>query len=191
MSIDDRVYRTCTYLAGDWTNDHDAIEQIIKWNEGDKWSLHFNDVHKLTQSSDESNNCSIKESLRKRLLVSKKFVLVVGDKTDDLRSGACYLCPYYKSYYVGMSLKYSCKHNLTIDNRSFVEYECEMAKLDYDNGKMEIVVLYNSCYVDKNKCPAILRNIGEHIPMKHKTLFLSREFTTWDYNAVKDAIEKK
>ena len=188
MNIDDRVYRTCTYLAGDWTNDHDAIEQIKTWNEGDKWSLHFNDVHKLTQSYDESNNCSIKASLRKRLMVSKKFVLIVGNNTDELRSGACYLCPYCERRYEGMDLKYSCKHNLSIDNRSFVEYECEMAKLDYDNGKMEIIVLYNSCRVDRNKCPTVLRDIGEHIPMKHRNPFFPNEIT-WDYNAIRDALD--
>ncbi len=188
MNIDDRIYRTCTYLAGDWTNDQDAIKQIQKWNEGDKWSLHFNDVHKLTQSSDASNNCSIKESLRKRLMISKKFVLVVGDKTNELKSGACHLCPYCERRYEGINLKYSCKHNLPIDNRSFVEYECEMAKLDYDNDKMEIIVLYNSDKVDKSKCPEILRNIGIHIPMKHRILYFPSEIT-WDYNNVKDAID--
>jgi len=56
--------RTKTYIAGDWDNDIDAINQLHKWNLGDKWSLHFVDVHSLTQSYDTSLYCSIKDSLR-------------------------------------------------------------------------------------------------------------------------------
>ena len=32
MAITDRVYRTCTYIAGDWENDFDAVNQLKKWN---------------------------------------------------------------------------------------------------------------------------------------------------------------
>lgn len=35
------AYRTRTYITGEWDGDSDAIDQIYKWNEGDKWNLHF------------------------------------------------------------------------------------------------------------------------------------------------------
>ncbi len=188
MSIDDRKYRTCTYIAGDWTGDKDAIEQIMTWNEGNKWGLHFTDVHKLTQSYDESYNCSIKASLRKRMTISKRFVLIVGDNTKTLRSGACCLCPNY------IIRKYtntaSCTHGGSIDNRSYVDYECGMAKLDYDNGAIEIVVLYNSVNVDKSKCPETLRSIGRHLAMRHWTEnCFGYRHTDWDYTAVKRVLD--
>ena len=71
MAITDRTYRTCTYIAGDWTGDSSAIEELHKWNESDHWGLSFTDVHSLTQSRDSSQNCSIKSSLRTRMNYSK------------------------------------------------------------------------------------------------------------------------
>lgn len=35
------AYRTRTYISGEWDCDSDAIDQIYKWNESDKWNLHF------------------------------------------------------------------------------------------------------------------------------------------------------
>ena len=69
------TYRTKTYIAGDWTGDSDAIEQLYKWNDSKYWSLHFIDAHDLTQAKDSSLNCSIKASLKTRLDASKTFVL--------------------------------------------------------------------------------------------------------------------
>ena len=80
--------RTKTYIAGDWDNDYDAVEQLRKWNDGKYWSLSFVDAHDMTQSSDASQNCSIKKSLALRMDASKTFVLIVGDKTASLRSGS-------------------------------------------------------------------------------------------------------
>ena len=70
--------RTKTYIAGDWTGDKDAVEQLHKWNDSKYWGLSFKDAHEITQSSDSSQNCSIKASLRTRLDISKTFVLIVG-----------------------------------------------------------------------------------------------------------------
>ena len=33
------TYRTKTYIAGDWSGDKDAIEQIYKWKDSDYWGL--------------------------------------------------------------------------------------------------------------------------------------------------------
>lgn len=92
MDIDDLKNRTKTYLAGDWTGDKDAIGKLHQWNESRFLNLHFVDVHDLTQSRDISLNCSIKSSIRKRMNISKTFVLVVGEHSKSLRRGSCSLC---------------------------------------------------------------------------------------------------
>ena len=53
------AYRTKTYIAAEWSGDKDAVEQLHKWNDGDKWSLSFTDAHEVTQARDGSLNCSI------------------------------------------------------------------------------------------------------------------------------------
>jgi len=188
MGINNYSYRTFTYIAGDWTGDKEAIEMLYEWNEGEKWGLSFKDIHSETQSSDSSLNCSIKASLRKRMKLCKKFIIVVGSGTDGLKSGACHLCfCYIKSTLYNLIPK--CAINNYIDNRSFVQYECKMAKDDYDNDDMEIVVLYNSVNVNRYLCPEPLRWVGKHAPMKKKiTGTFGKSHIVWDYDSVKKAI---
>lgn len=189
MALGDYTYRTFTYLAGDWTGDRAAIDKLHEWNEGKKWGLSFKDIHSETQSSDNSHNCSIKASLRKRMKLCKKFVIVVGSDTDDLKSGACYTCFWYKKPEM-YSLMPGCYLNNHVDNRSYVQYECEMAKHDYDNDDMDVVVLYNSVNVNRNLCPEPLRWIGNHAPMKKKvTDYWGNSHIQWDYESVKKAME--
>ena len=52
-------YRTKTYIAGDWTGDSDAVEELYKWNRSDYWGLSFQNAHDITQSNDKSRNCSM------------------------------------------------------------------------------------------------------------------------------------
>lgn len=35
------TYRTRTYIAGDWDNDKDAVDQLHKWNDSNYWNLSF------------------------------------------------------------------------------------------------------------------------------------------------------
>jgi len=168
------AYRTKTYIAADWTGDKNAIDQLHKWNDSDYWDLSFQDVHELTQSSDDSLNCSIKASLSKRLDVSKTFVLIVGENTKSLRSGGCQLCESYNSW------TKNCARGNNVDYRSYIEYECEKAVRD----NLNIVVMYNAVTVDKSKCPDVVKNLGKHISM-----FCLRDGKYyWDYDAVKKAI---
>ena len=190
MSIADRERRTCTYVAGDWTGDADAIDQIMTWNNGNKWSLHFTDVHSLTQSYDGSLNCSIKSSLRTRMGISKKFVLVVGSKTSSLRSGACYQCAWYKSPKSIFEFASCGRNHLYIDNRSYVDFECDIAKNDFDQNKLDIVVLYNSVNVNKDLCPEPFKDIEKQFPMKKWIRDLQGNWhIVWDYDTVRKAIE--
>ena len=118
------AYRTKTYIAGDWDGDKDAIDQLYKWKESKYLSLDFVDAHDLHRARDTSLNCSIKKSLQLRLDVSKRFVLIVGEKTKNLRSGGCQLCSSYNSW------TSTCARGYRVDYRSYVEYECEKAKSD-------------------------------------------------------------
>ena len=169
------VYRTKTYIAADWTGDKDAVDQLYKWKEGRKWSLTFVDAHDLTQAKDSSLNCSIKASLKKRLDVSKTFVLIIGDKTKDLRSGSCSYCSSYNSW------TYSCARGYSVDYRSYIEYECDKAI----EAGMKIVVLYNSTKVDRDKCPTKVKYTGEHVAMCYRGYDGN---IYWDYEAVKNAL---
>jgi len=166
------TYRTKTYIAAEWDGEKDAIKQLKKWNESELWKLHFLDAHEITQARDTSLNCSIKKSLKKRLDVSKTFVLIVGNNTATARSGHCVYCTYYNSNFMSCNLKYS------LDFKSYIEYECSIAIKDIP----QIIVLYNSLTVDKNKCPALIRDYGEHVQMKKRV----DGKINWDYQSVKD-----
>ena len=178
------VYRTKTYIAGDWTGDSDLINKLNEWNNSKQLGLSFVNVHEVSQSSDESLNCSIKKNLRRRMSISKTFVLIVGNKTNILRSGACYTCRNYFS----IANSAFCMSSYPLDNRSYVQYECEMALKDYQDRKLKnIVVIYNGLTEpDYSKCPAILRNVGTHIG---SDIFEDGVYK-WAYNRIKSAICK-
>ena len=169
-------YRTRTYLAGDWDEDKNLIQQIYDWKRSGYLTLDFTDAHDLTQSRDDSLNCTIKESLSKRMNASKTFVLIVGDKTNNVISGSCSCC---NSYYQ------SCSRGHSVDLRSYVKYECEKAARDARNGEMRIVVIYNYMSVYKEKCPEAVRYLGNHIAGIHRDAYGNHKF---DYQAIKKAI---
>ena len=166
------LYRTRTYIAGDWTGDADLINKLYEWNSNNYWALSFSDAHSLTQARDTSLPCSIKHSLAERLNGSRTFVLIVGDQTADLRKGGCQYCYSYNSH------TYSCARGHSTDYKSFIEFECEKAVRD----NLKIVVIYNSSYVDRSKCPEKIRYIGTHIAAKKPYTYL------WDYDSIKTAI---
>lgn len=169
------VYKTKTYIAADWDGDKAAVEQLYKWKNSDHWGFDFVDAHDLTQARDSSLNCNIKASLKKRLDVSKTFVLIVGNQTKTVRAGGCQYCGSYNSW------TYSCSKGYSIDYKSYIDYECEKAS---ELG-IKIVVLYNSTVVDKTKCPMTLKNQGIHVPMM---IFKNGE-RYWNYYEIKEAIE--
>ena len=154
--------RTKTYIAGDWDGDRDAIQKLYDWNNSKSIPIHFTNAHDLTQARDSSLNCSIKQSLKTRLDASKRFILIVGEKTASLRSGGCHLCPSYNSY------GHYCVRRYYVDYRSYIEYECDEAVKAYKEDGVEIIVLYNGLIVDKNKCPESIRYYAKHLPMVYR-----------------------
>lgn len=164
--------RTKTYIAAEWDGDHDAVEQLHKWNNSDYWALDFVDAHEVTQARDSSLNCSIKRSLKERLDLSKTFVLIVGKNTSTVKAGSCVYCSDYEDQ--------KCKRGNSLDFRSYIKYECDKAK----EAGIKIVVLYNSAKVEKSKCPQVLQGCGKHVAMK----YLKDGKYYWDYQAVKNAL---
>ena len=183
------LYRTRTYVAGEWDGDSNAIDQLYRWNEGDKWSLHFVDAHKQKQCYDTSMPCTIKSSLSERMAKSKIFVLVVGNYTKTTRKGSCvyYNCGNKQQYF--FSSEYYCGvAGKTYSTESFINYECRLAYNAWNKNEMKIVVLYNAATVDKSKCPDILKNIGTHVAMKsYNSVWQDYRF---DYQKVRIAIER-
>ena len=169
------VYRTKTYIAADWDNDHDAVQKLHDWNDSDYWNLHFNDAHDLTQSRDSSLYCTIKKSLKTRMNASKTFVLIVGTKTSTVTKGGCQYCGRYSSY------SGKCNQGYSVDYRSYIKYECDIAV----DANIKIVVLYKASWVDKEKCPSALKDKGTHIPMWKKG---SDGKYYWNYQAIKNAL---
>lgn len=171
------TYRTKTYIAGDWTGDHETIEKLYQWNDSDHWGLFFNNAHDLTQAEDDSLNCSIKASLAKRMNLSKTFVLVVGNDTKSRRAGECNFCSYYSNG------ECSNGRGTSVSNKSYIEYECDKAVRD----GLKIIVLYNAAKVDKLKCIDSVKDTGTHIAMQYIADGGERK---WNYQAIKNAFEQ-
>lgn len=165
------TYKTRTYIAGDWTNDSDAVDILYKWNNSDYWGLDFVDAHQFHQSKDSSENCSIKKSLATRMESCKTFVLIVGSKTNTTTAGACSNCIFYSNH-----LK-RCLVGHSTSDKSYIQFECDKAKRD----NLKIVVLYNSIYKHLNNCPESVRDIGTHVAMKNSD-------GSWNYNSIRNAI---
>lgn len=170
------TYRTKTYIAADWDSDKDAVEILHKWNDSNYWGLNFHDVHETTQSRDDSLYCSVKKSLKSRMDISKAFVLIVGKNTNSVTKGSCSYCSKYSSYFS------RCLSGYPVDYRSYIKYECDKA----NEAGVKIVVLYKSTYIDKTKCPEVLRNKGTHAAMWCRG---SDGDIYWDYNSVNNAFK--
>lgn len=170
------TYRTKTYIAAEWDGDKAAVEQLHKWNDDKRLNLSFTDAHELMQARDSSLNCSIKKSLGQRLNDSKTFVLIVGNNTKTVRSGSCQYCNSKNTY------TQSCARGYSVDNRSYIEYECEKAIQD----GLKIVVLYHAATVNKSKCPDAVRYIGTHVAMRS---YQNGQYI-WNYEAVKSALDQ-
>lgn len=182
-------YRTKTYVAGDWTGDSDAIQQLYKWKEGNKWCFHFVDVHDEYNCYDSSKPCTIKDSLAERMSRSKTFVLIVGDDTKTTRKGSCVYQACDNKNFNYYSAQYECKVvGKSYSTTSFIDYECKIAYEAWRRDEMKIVVLYNAASINKSKCPEVLRNIGTHKEMKSYNGYWGRYM--YDYDKVRKAIEE-
>ncbi len=106
--------------------------------------------------------------------MSKTFILIVGSGTNSITKGSCQYCAKYRNIW-GYTY---CESGNSINYKSYIEHECNLAV----KKGLNIVVLYNSNYVNKQLCPEAVRNVGVHAPMKVCGLY--------SYSNVRDAILK-
>ena len=165
--------RDCTYIAADFDHDKKAVDVLYQMKS--KGYIVLKDAHQLQQSNDSSLACSIKKSLKVRMDSSYKFVLIVGNHTDTVSKGGCQLCSSYNSY------TSSCARGHSVDYRSFIKYECDMAV----KAGIKIVVLYNNFKIDKTLCPEAVRYIGTHCQMWY--IGADGKYY-WDYNRIARAM---
>lgn len=120
---------------------------LRSWNDDPNNPVKFRDVHNITQARDTSLNCSIKESLRQRMSICKRYVLVVGQNTSSLRSGYCSYCKSYNSH------TRSCARGYSVEYKSYIEYEYELAL----HHGIEIIAIYNSYICNRELLPSPLQ----------------------------------
>lgn len=77
--------RTRTYVAFDADSDIHYYRLMQAWKANDGIDFDFNNAHDLTTIRPDSGEEAIKASLRERMKNSKIFVLLVGEKTKNLR----------------------------------------------------------------------------------------------------------
>ncbi len=77
-------YRNKTYVAFDGDSDIHYYRLMTAWKQNDGIAFSFSNAHDLNYAYDSSKEQSIKNQLRERLLNSKIFILLVGERTRYL-----------------------------------------------------------------------------------------------------------
>jgi len=78
------AYRNKVFVSFDGDNDIHYYRLTKAWKQNDRTDFNFNDAHDIKQARDTSLEVTIKRSLRDRLLNSKIFVILIGERTRYL-----------------------------------------------------------------------------------------------------------
>ncbi len=78
-------YKNKTYVAFDGDNDMWAYRLMTAWKSNENMDFNFYNAHDLNSARDTSTEESIKSQLRERMANAKQMVLLVGEKTKNLR----------------------------------------------------------------------------------------------------------
>ena len=78
-------YRNKTYVAFDGDEDMRAYRLMTAWKSNENIDFNFYNAHDLNSARDTSTEESIKSQLRERMANAKQLVLLVGEKTKNLR----------------------------------------------------------------------------------------------------------
>jgi hypothetical protein len=78
------AYRNKTFVSFDGDTDMHYFRLMHAWHQNDRSPFEFYDAHDLNTARDSSQEQSIKRQLRERLLNSRVFVLLVGERTRYL-----------------------------------------------------------------------------------------------------------
>lgn len=79
------AYRNKTYVAFDGDEDIRFYRLMCAWKANDNFDFNFHDAHDLNSARDSSQEESIKRQLRERFANSKLFIILIGQKTKNLR----------------------------------------------------------------------------------------------------------
>jgi MTH538 TIR-like domain (DUF1863) len=79
------AYRNKTYVCFDGDEDMQYYRLMCAWKQHEGIDFNFYNAHDLNSARDTSTQESIKRQLRERLKNSKVLVVLVGEKTRDLR----------------------------------------------------------------------------------------------------------
>jgi len=78
-------YRNKTYVAFDGDTDMWAYRLMTAWKSNTNMDFNFYNAHDLNSARDTSTEESIKSQLRERMANAKQMILLVGEKTKNLR----------------------------------------------------------------------------------------------------------
>lgn len=78
-------YKNKTYVAFDGDTDMWAYRLMTAWKSNENMDFNFYNAHDLNSARDTSTEDSIKAQLRIRMANAKQMVLLVGEKTKNLR----------------------------------------------------------------------------------------------------------
>lgn len=141
------------YITADWEQDQSVVNQIEQWNQiQDEKYLISKDLDLLDDMEGEWS-CFAKASLKQAIQETDVFLLVVGEETLSVKEGSCLFCENYRKF------SGNCAHGRITDKKGFLEFQCAVAK----ELNKKIVVLYTMDFVDKSKCPQVIREIGQHM----------------------------
>jgi hypothetical protein len=79
------AYRNQTYVCFDGDTDMRYYRLMCAWKQHEGINFNFYNAHELNSARDTSLEASIKRQLRERLKNSKVLVVLVGEKTGNLR----------------------------------------------------------------------------------------------------------
>lgn len=77
-------YRNKTYVIFDGDNDRWAYAYMRGWKENENIDFDFNDAHEIVDIRDDSEEETVKRTLRERFRNSKQVIVLIGEHTKNL-----------------------------------------------------------------------------------------------------------
>ena len=79
------AYRNKTYVCFDGDTDMHYYRLMTAWAKHENFEFNFYNAHDLNTARDDSQEASIKRQLKERFANSKDFIVLIGEKTKNLR----------------------------------------------------------------------------------------------------------
>jgi len=78
------AYRNKTFVSFDGDTDIHYYRLMQAWHQNDRSPFNFYNAHDINSARDSSQEQSIKRQLRERLLNTREFILLIGERTRYL-----------------------------------------------------------------------------------------------------------